>query len=66
MGKLGKLGTSIAASVPVDQDPSAKDRKVWLVVAIVSAVLTVLMILVTLVMIKRIKVRTKCSRSVYE
>ncbi|GMH42049.1 hypothetical protein BSKO_09968 [Bryopsis sp. KO-2023] len=56
LGKAGEVGAMIAEKIPEDQDPTAKDRQIWMYVAIAASVATGLLLLLTLVMIKRIRI----------
>lgn len=43
-------------------DPSAQDRKIWTIIAIIMTILTVLLFFFTVVLIPRLKIAIACLK----
>lgn len=57
LGNFGAVGMYVRDQIPLSEDPSAHDRKIWQICAYVAAGLTGLLIIFTLVIIRRVKAR---------
>lgn len=55
LGNFGAVGMYVRDQIPLSEDPSAHDRKIWQISAYVAVGLTGLLIIFTLVIIRRVK-----------
>ncbi|CAL8462248.1 g1779 [Coccomyxa elongata] len=55
LGNFGAVGMYVRDQIPLSEDPSAHDRKIWQICAYVAVGLTGLLIIFTLVIIRRVK-----------
>ena len=51
------MGAGVAGAIPIEEDPSAQDRRMWMVCGYVAAALTGILLMFTLLILRRIRAR---------